>query len=234
MKSKLIILAVASILELFALGSSAQAQVYVGVGGRGWGVGVGVPVYGRYYYGPRYVYSNYPYYYYAPYPYYYGGAVTVAPGYGYVPGSTVIYQTPVAPSTVTTTPGTTVTPPVAGATGSSASGTGSSSTMPPALPPTNPKAAIGQPKAAPAAPSTDRAHVRITVPVATAQVWVNNRLLEQQGNERSFMSPVLQPGTYNYRIKASWEENGKPVNQEQQVQVSPGQSITVGFGAQPQ
>ena len=40
---------------------------------------------------------------------------------------------------------------------------------------------------------------------------------------REFDSPPLTPGKqYSYEVKAQWEENGRPVTQTQEVDVSAG------------
>lgn len=82
------------------------------------------------------------------------------------------------------------------------------------------------------APATAQQSVRFTVlmPTADAQVWFENRATTQQGMERSFQSPPLEPNqTFTYSIKARWTENGQAVNRERRVNVQAGQSITVNF-----
>jgi len=72
--------------------------------------------------------------------------------------------------------------------------------------------------------------VSVFVPVPDAQVWFQNSLTQQQGTERVFQSAPLETGsTYIYTVKARWNENGRPVEQERQVNVQPGQSVTVDF-----
>jgi len=82
---------------------------------------------------------------------------------------------------------------------------------------------------APAA-NTNQVTVHVTVPQAGARVWVDNRLTEQQGTDRLFVSPTLQPGQqYSYSIRASWLENGREVSRQKTVTFSPGQQVAVNF-----
>jgi uncharacterized protein (TIGR03000 family) len=46
---------------------------------------------------------------------------------------------------------------------------------------------------------------------------------------RQFYSPPLAPGRYSYEVRARWTENGREVNQTQQVQVTPGARVEVDF-----
>jgi uncharacterized protein (TIGR03000 family) len=72
--------------------------------------------------------------------------------------------------------------------------------------------------------------VTVLVPAADAQVWFENRATSQQGTERLFESPLLEPNhNFTYTIKARWLENGKAVDGERRVSVQAGQSVTVNF-----
>jgi len=82
---------------------------------------------------------------------------------------------------------------------------------------------------APAA-NRNQVSVHVTVPQAGARVWVDNRLTEQQGTDRLFVSPALQAGQqYSYAIRASWMENGREVSRQKTVTFSPGQEVAVNF-----
>lgn len=74
-----------------------------------------------------------------------------------------------------------------------------------------------------------RAQLRIRLPDANAKVWINDTLTRQEGAERTFISPILQPGDYTYNVKASWMENGSEIVREKQAQVRPGQETLVSF-----
>lgn len=74
------------------------------------------------------------------------------------------------------------------------------------------------------------ANVTVLVPAADAQVWFENRATTQQGMERLFHSPPLDPNhNFTYTIKVRWMENGQAVIRERQVNVQAGQSVTVNF-----
>jgi len=76
--------------------------------------------------------------------------------------------------------------------------------------------------------------VSVLVPVPDAQVWFENSPTQQQGTERVFQSAPLQTGsTYVYAVKARWNENGRPIEQERQVNVQAGQSVSVDFRSNP-
>jgi len=76
-------------------------------------------------------------------------------------------------------------------------------------------------RASPAAPA-DRAVLALQVP-ADAKIWVQGEATKQDGAVRTFVSPPLEPGkTYTYAVKAQWTENGKPVEQSQNVTVRAG------------
>jgi uncharacterized protein (TIGR03000 family) len=69
----------------------------------------------------------------------------------------------------------------------------------------------------------------VLVPRTDAKVWVDGAPTNQQGMERSFNSPPLEPGNYVYTIRARWVENGQPVERDRRVNVQPGQSVRVNF-----
>jgi uncharacterized protein (TIGR03000 family) len=76
------------------------------------------------------------------------------------------------------------------------------------------------------------ATIAVHVPNADAQVWFDDAATSQRGMDRTFETPALQQqGTYT--IKARWMENGRPVDQQRQVRVQPGQSVIVNFQAPP-
>jgi uncharacterized protein (TIGR03000 family) len=73
------------------------------------------------------------------------------------------------------------------------------------------------------------ASVIVLLPAADARVWFDDAQTQQTGMERTFTTPALQPGSYNYTIRAQWTENGRTMDQSRQVRVQPGQSATVDF-----
>lgn len=74
------------------------------------------------------------------------------------------------------------------------------------------------------------ASVRVLVPRADAKVWFDGALTSQQGMDRVFNSPPLDPNsTYSYTIRARWMENGQSIERERQLNVRPGQSVIADF-----
>ena len=74
------------------------------------------------------------------------------------------------------------------------------------------------------------ARIRVIVPDPQAKVWFDGSLTSQTGTDRLYHTPSLAPGgTYSYRIRASWTQNGEPMIQEQVVSVTPGQTSVADF-----
>jgi uncharacterized protein (TIGR03000 family) len=66
------------------------------------------------------------------------------------------------------------------------------------------------------------AHVTVQAP-ANARVWIGGWETPNTSAVREFDSPPLTPSKqYSYEVKAQWEENGRPVTQTQEVDVSAG------------
>lgn len=83
----------------------------------------------------------------------------------------------------------------------------------------------------PVAPQ-QHATMMVLLPRPDAQVWFDGAATSQQGTQRSFHSPALDPsGTYTYTIRARWMENGQPIERERRVNVQPGQTFTIDFRA---
>ena len=73
-----------------------------------------------------------------------------------------------------------------------------------------------------AAASNTTAHVTVRAP-ANARVWIGGWETPNTGAVREFDSPPLTPGKqYTYEVKAQWDQNGRMMNQTQQVDVSAG------------
>jgi uncharacterized protein (TIGR03000 family) len=78
------------------------------------------------------------------------------------------------------------------------------------------------------APQT--AMVVVLVPQPDALVWFNGAATMQQGMERTFSTPPLDPSVSNtYTVRARWMENGQSVERDRVINVQPGQSVTVRF-----
>jgi uncharacterized protein (TIGR03000 family) len=83
---------------------------------------------------------------------------------------------------------------------------------------------------APLTAASNTASIRVIVPDPQAKVWFDGTLTSQGGTDRLFHTPALSPGgTYNYRIRAAWLQNGKEIVQEQVVPVTVGQTSAVDF-----
>lgn len=72
-------------------------------------------------------------------------------------------------------------------------------------------------------------HVIVWVP-PDAQVWFDDVKTSQVGPAREFISPALPTDRLLvYHIRATWMEDGKPVEQSQAVEVRGGQRVAVRF-----
>ena len=79
------------------------------------------------------------------------------------------------------------------------------------------------------APTSAPAHINVSVP-ADAQIWVNGQKVDSTGTTRSLTTPALSPGNqYTYDVKATWNDNGKPMTQTRQVIVTAGSDANVSF-----
>jgi len=76
----------------------------------------------------------------------------------------------------------------------------------------------------------NQATIRVMVPDANAEVWFESTQTKQKGTDRVFVSPSLEEGrTYTYQIKATWQENGREVTRQKDVDVQPGSQAVVNF-----
>ncbi len=80
-------------------------------------------------------------------------------------------------------------------------------------------------------PSNEQqAWVRIRVPSPSARVWFDGTQTSQQGTDRLYVTPPLDPSkSYSYTIRASWMDNGQEVSREKVVTVTPGKEATADF-----
>ncbi|OAI55184.1 hypothetical protein AYO44_00275 [Planctomycetaceae bacterium SCGC AG-212-F19] len=77
------------------------------------------------------------------------------------------------------------------------------------------------------------ANLEIFLPDPNAQLLLNDQPMTPTGTVRYFASPPLAAGNYSYRVKATWNKDGKPVTAEMKVGVQPGKVTVVDF-TQPQ
>jgi len=81
----------------------------------------------------------------------------------------------------------------------------------------------------PAPPQPFPAIVTVRAP-NSAEVWVQDQKLEQNGEDRKFISPALPANrTVSYNVRASWYEDGETVTATQQIQVKAGDQKRVTF-----
>jgi uncharacterized protein (TIGR03000 family) len=81
-------------------------------------------------------------------------------------------------------------------------------------------------------PSQNTAMVQVLLPNPDAEVWFDGTATTQRGTDRFFQSPALQgEGRFQYTIKARWNRDGKSVEQERTVDVTPGRPVMVDFRA---
>ena len=73
------------------------------------------------------------------------------------------------------------------------------------------------------------ANVTVMVPMSDAEVWFDGAPTRQRGTERNFHTPALPSGDSTYTIRARWNDGTRNVDFQRQVQVRPGQSVTVDF-----
>lgn len=72
--------------------------------------------------------------------------------------------------------------------------------------------------------------IKIQVPTAEAQVWMDGYLTRQQGTERNFVSPLLPSGNvYGYHIRIRWIEDGDAVEIAHMIHCRAGQEISIDF-----
>ncbi len=84
----------------------------------------------------------------------------------------------------------------------------------------------------PPAPAVDNlAHVRVIVP-ANAKVWFDGAATKETGSQREFVSPPLSDnGIYAYTVKATWMQDGKPVEHTLKVKVERNKTSVADFNS---
>jgi len=79
-------------------------------------------------------------------------------------------------------------------------------------------------------PNQGGAIVRVVVPDPNAEIWFDGVATNQRGMDRLYQSPPFDPnGNHYYKVKAKWTDNGRPMEQERQVQIRQGQPAFVDF-----
>ena len=79
-----------------------------------------------------------------------------------------------------------------------------------------------------------RAHIHVHVP-PNAQVLFDNTPTREQGTDRDFVTPPLQPNAkgYTYEVTARWNQNGQEHRESRTIRVTPGGTTDVNFLSAP-
>jgi uncharacterized protein (TIGR03000 family) len=82
----------------------------------------------------------------------------------------------------------------------------------------------------PASRQDDRTvHIQLRVP-PDAKVWFDGEATTQRGEVRNFQSPSLDPAKqYSYEIRATWQQDGRPIEHTRRVRVRAGDRIRVNL-----
>jgi uncharacterized protein (TIGR03000 family) len=215
-------MALAGCLELAGASSSAQAQFF-GFGGRRWGVAVGAPGYYDGYYGyhggyyePGYYGWNRPYY---PNMGYWGGDRFVFPRYEYGAASVYPYF-----SNYAVTNNGTMAPTILDPSVTVAAITASDTAAQPSGSVASQSFYSGPPA------NNDRMEFKVMLPASDARLFFNDQLVDQKGDDRTLTTASALPGSYDYRVRATWQENGQEKSESHDVHLHPGQRATIQFG----
>jgi uncharacterized protein (TIGR03000 family) len=78
------------------------------------------------------------------------------------------------------------------------------------------------------------ARIKVLVPDADAQVWINGRTTSSRGMTRLFETPELESGKlFSYTLRASWNHAGRTVTEERLVKVATGTHSVADFTQPP-
>lgn len=107
-------------------------------------------------------------------------------------------------------------------------------TPPKWLRPNSPPPPVPMHVAAPLESNGRVAYLLVHVP-PDAEVWLEGVLTKQTGATRLFVSPALAAGgQYAYTVRSRWRQDGREVEQTQEVAVQPGERLTVRFPTGPE
>jgi uncharacterized protein (TIGR03000 family) len=96
---------------------------------------------------------------------------------------------------------------------------------------TGPRAVDDRPASDRPAADADTAVVKLRLPAADAELWVEGEKLEGTGSVRRFVSPPLKPdAAYTVTFRARWSRDGRPTAETRQVDLYAGDRVTVDFG----
>jgi uncharacterized protein (TIGR03000 family) len=83
------------------------------------------------------------------------------------------------------------------------------------------------PNAQPSSTTPVPANVRVILPDAKARIFIDGVATEQSGLDRLFVTPNLQPGTYNYVLRVTYMVNNQERSHERTIQVTPGRTTVL-------
>jgi len=75
--------------------------------------------------------------------------------------------------------------------------------------------------------------LEVIVPDPQAHVWINGSPTTTTGADRTYVTTPPAGSTIPYTVRATWNQNGKEVAAERQIQVIPGRTNRIEFDAQP-
>lgn len=88
---------------------------------------------------------------------------------------------------------------------------------------------LGQPVIGQDAPKAAPATLKVLLPDGNVKLTIQDKLTQQNGTERTFVSPPLDPGKeYHYKLVAKYEPNNyTKITRPRTVKVQAGQTVTV-------
>lgn len=82
----------------------------------------------------------------------------------------------------------------------------------------------------PAMPTAGTVRMEVILPDPQARVWVDGQPTVSTGTDRVYVTSPLDLGyTYSYTLRATWNQGGREVTTERQVDVEPGQATRIDF-----
>lgn len=74
------------------------------------------------------------------------------------------------------------------------------------------------------------ATLRVRVPDANAEVWLSGHKTLSKGVMREFTTKALEPDkSYSAQVRAKWSDQGVQVEQQREVNLTPGDRVTIDF-----
>lgn len=78
--------------------------------------------------------------------------------------------------------------------------------------------------------AADKVRMLIIVPTPDVELTINGQATTQQGTDRLFDSPSMEPGkTYVYSLRATWSKDGHQITRKKDIDVETGKTYTIVF-----